>query len=97
MTVVLHDSQKCSRLTRWGRCQQRRKYEGLCSAHHNWDIRNVTPDETYERKIVLGQIQPTWDYLSDLECETLLNGRYRGDGRRLDQYVSAEPLGIELP
>lgn len=42
-----------------------------------------------------GVCQPTWLYMSDSEAHALLNGRYRGDGRRIDQYVTAEPLLID--
>jgi hypothetical protein len=45
---------------------------------------------------VNGVIEPTWDYLTDVEAETLLNGRYRGDGRRLDWWTTADPLGVDL-
>jgi hypothetical protein len=46
--------------------------------------------------VVRGLIEPTWTYLSPAEMETCVNGRYRGDGRRLDQFVSDDPLLIEL-
>jgi hypothetical protein len=46
--------------------------------------------------VVLGLIEPTWDWMSDAEANALLNGRYRGDGRRLDQWVSGDPIGVEL-
>jgi hypothetical protein len=52
----------------------------------------VKPDAYYERKIALGLTTPTWDWMSESEAEAVINGRYRGDGRRLDQWVSAEPL-----
>lgn len=42
-----------------------------------------------------GQTQPTWLYLSDSEANAVLNGRYRGDGRRVDQFVSSDPLLID--
>jgi hypothetical protein len=62
-----------------------------------WAARGTTsPDQYYERKVVLGEITPTWDELSRSEAEAVLNGRYRGDGRRLDQWVTGDPLGIEL-
>lgn len=91
-------SVKCSRLTEWGRCQQPASHtSGLCSAHWNWELRGGTPPRYYHEKIVRGLTQPTWDYLSDAEAHALLNGRYRGDGRRVDQYTLPEgPLGVEL-
>lgn len=67
----------------------------MCLAHLNWQIRGTTPDQFYERKVVLGLIEPTWDWMSDAEASALLNGRYRGDGRRLDQWVTADPLGVD--
>lgn len=59
-------------------------------------MKDVRPDSFYERKLVLGLIQPTWAYMSDTEANAVLNGRYRGDGRRLDVWISDEPLGIDL-
>ena len=53
-------------------------------------------DATYEQKLVLGLITPTWDSMSESEMEATLNGRYRGDGRRLDQYIVDDPLNITL-
>lgn len=54
------------------------------------------PDPYYEEKVVRGLIAPTWDWMSESEGAALLNGRYRGDGRRLDQWVTADPIGIDL-
>lgn len=70
--------------------------DGLCRSHETWKRKGVTPDRFYERKLVLGQTQPTWDYMTDTEAEAVINGRYRGDGRRLDLYVTDEPMGITL-
>jgi len=56
----------------------------------------VTPEVFYEEKIVKAWTVPTFDYLSDSEANALLNGRYRGDGRRVDQYVIDDPLGFDL-
>jgi hypothetical protein len=33
--------------------------------------------------------------MSASEAHAVLNGRYRGDGRRIDQYVMDDPLGID--
>lgn len=33
------------------------------------------------------------ELLTTSEAEALINGRYRGDGRRLDQYTTLDPLG----
>jgi hypothetical protein len=54
------------------------------------------PDPSYERKLVEGVIQSSWDTLSDTQANALLNGRYRGDARTLDDYVTDEPVGIEI-
>lgn len=54
------------------------------------------PDQFYERKVVEGKITPSWDSMSRAEMDTLLNGRYRGDGRRIDQYIVDDPMMISL-
>lgn len=69
---------------------------GLCRSHETWSRLGVTPDQTYEEKIVKGLLEPTFAYLSPEEAEATVNGRYRGDGRRLDQYVVDDPLLIDL-
>lgn len=58
-------------------------------------LRGKTPDPYYEEKVVRGLLTPTWEYLSPAEAEAVLNGRYRGDGRRIDQYVVDDPLGLD--
>jgi hypothetical protein len=58
-------------------------------------VRDRTPDPYYEEKVVRGLTQPTWDYLTPAEAHAVLNGRYRGDGRRIDQYVTDDPLGVD--
>lgn len=55
----------------------------------------MTPDPSYEQKIAMGLIQPTFEYMTDSEAEATVNGRYRGDGRRLDQFVTDEPMDLE--
>ncbi len=68
----------------------------MCSAHTKWELRKVTPDPYYEEKVVKSLVEPTWDWMTEAEANTLLNGRYRGDGRRLDQWIAGDPLGVEL-
>lgn len=69
----------------------------MCSAHLRWDLHGQTPDPYYERKVVEGLVEPTWDWMSDAEAHALLNGRYKGDGRRIDQWTLPEgPIGIDL-
>jgi hypothetical protein len=84
----------------FGRCGQPPSAEsevGLCVSHQRWIDRGVTPDPAYEKKIVEGLVQPVDSYLTDTEIEAMLNGRYRGDGRRLDVYCPPEgPLGVNL-
>lgn len=106
-TPSTSSARQCSKITRWGQCQQpawaQRAIDrafadqhGLCRSHEEWRLRNVVPDPYYERKIVEGLTTPTFSYVSDAEAHALLNGRYRGDGRRVDQYIVGDPLGIEL-
>lgn len=59
-------------------------------------VKTSIPDRYYEQKLVQGSITPTWDYMTDTEANAVVNGRYRGDGRRLDQWISDEPMGIIL-
>ena len=60
-------------------------------------MRGVTPDPSYEEKICRGLIQPTFEYMTDSEAEATVNGRYRGDGRRMDQFVHDDPMMIDVP
>jgi hypothetical protein len=90
-------SETCSRPSDWGPCQQPAGPEGPCSAHTQWETRGTRPDRYYEEKVVKGYIEPTWDWMSEHEAHALINGRYRGDGRRIDQWVLPEgPMGVEL-
>ena len=68
----------------------------MCSSHTQWDVTGRRPDPYYEEKIVKRLVEPTWDWMTETEAEALINGRYRGDGRRIDQWITAEPLGVEL-
>lgn len=54
------------------------------------------PDQFYERKVAEGRITPSWDSMSEPEMDAVLNGRYRGDGRRIDQYIVDDPMMITL-
>ena len=81
----------------WGRCQQRTHLESRkCSAHDVWDRIGATPDPYYHQKVVEGVISPTFDYLTDSEANASVKGRYRGDGRRLDQFVTGDPCLVDL-
>lgn len=44
-----------------------------------------------------GLLQPTFEYISASEAEAVVNGKYRGDGRRLDSWIAGEPMMIDLP
>lgn len=86
----------CRKKTKWGKCQQELEGQAKwCSAHRFWSQAGVTPDPYYEQKVVLGLVTPTWDWMSDTEAHALLNGRLRGDGRRIDQWVAGDPLLID--
>lgn len=87
----------CRKRTRWGQCTQEcQGHSKLCSAHRFWTDNDVTPDPYYEEKVVKGHATPTWDWMSDTEAHALLNGRLRGDGRRVDQWIAGDPLMIEF-
>lgn len=47
-------------------------------------------------KVSRGLITPTPDWMSDSELNAIVNGRYRGDGRRIDQYVAGDPMLIDV-
>lgn len=86
----------CSKITPWGRCrQQSSTASDLCIAHLAWSLRDREPDRYYEEKVARGLLVPTWDYLTTAEAHAVLNGRYRGDGRRIDQYITDDPLYID--
>lgn len=68
----------------------------MCSAHLQWELRGSTPDRYYHEKVAKGLLIPTWDWMTEPEAHALLNGRYRGDGRRLDQWIAGDPLNVEL-
>jgi hypothetical protein len=91
---------KCTKRTAWGRCAQPGHSEsprGLCESHQIWHDRGTTPDRYYEEKIVRGLQAPVSQTLTAAEIEAMLNGRYRGDGRRIDVYCAPEgPMGISL-
>ncbi len=87
---------RCKQMTPWGRCSQPKTDTGFCTAHEHWNRIGATPDPTYHEKIVKGLTSPTWDYMSPSEGNAVINGRYRGDGRRLDQWVAGDPMLISL-
>lgn len=87
---------RCSARTRWGRCAQPAAADArLCAAHEEWRRERITPDPGYERRVVLGEIEPVVAKLSPAELKATMTGRYKGDGRRIDAYVTNdEPLEV---
>jgi hypothetical protein len=55
-----------------------------------------TPNRYYHEKVATGKITPGELVFTEHEIHAMLNGRYRGDGRRIDQYVLPEPLLIDI-
>ncbi len=91
-TVPLAE-QFCNQRTPFGKCRQRVK-SGLCGLHAEMRDRDIRPDPEYHRKVVSGEREPIQSKLSVSEMNSTINGRYKGDGRRLDQWVT-EPLGYD--
>jgi len=86
----------CKKKTRWGRCQQQQADgDKWCSTHRHFADTDRTPDEYWMEKVVTGKITPTRDWMSESELHAIINGRYRGDGRRIDQYITGDPLLID--
>lgn len=79
----------------WIRCVQPAVAgDDLCAAHLEWAERNLWPDPAYELAVVRGKT-PIQAVLTETEMDAVVNGRYKGDGRRLDAYVTADPIGFE--
>jgi hypothetical protein len=88
---------RCRKRTEWGRCAQTAQ-EGavFCTVHEHFKRRGITPPDRYwHEKVVRGLITPTVDWMKPSELHAIINGRYRGDGRRVDQYVVGDPLLID--
>jgi len=77
----------------YGRCKRPAVQEGLCASHLFWIRTDITPDEDYHRRVIEGH-RAINEYLTETELEALVNGRYRGDGRRLDQFTTHDPIGF---
>ena len=84
--------EQCGRKTQWGKCVQPNNGHPLCKFHHQWSQRKDSPDDYYHKKVVLGLAQPAQALFSPEEIGTLLHGKSRGDGRRLDQWVLDGPM-----
>lgn len=87
----------CSKTKKqYGRCKQPSlpSPEKWCRAHTDWKERGVkNPDAYYEAKMFAGVLQPAASLFTKSELHATLNGRDRGDGRRVDQYVIGDPCG----
>jgi hypothetical protein len=89
---VFLDSVDCTVETVYGRCKQPAVDGELCAAHLEWLNAGITPDPQYERDVVEGRKTPVQAILSLAEMDSLISGRYRGDGRRLDIYTVFDPM-----
>jgi hypothetical protein len=79
----------CNTLTEWGRCQQEPVGDNTyCYYHMAQQGKDFHTDENYHKKIVLGLLEPTGNYLDQTEVDSMFAGRMRNDGRRLDKYIS---------
>lgn len=58
-------------------------------------MRTEQPDAGYHEKVVKGLIVPTLGVMTESEERALLQGRYRGDSRRLDSWVLMDAVPIQ--
>ena len=88
---------RCKKRTEWGKCaQQAQRDDFFCPVHRYFqDRRTQPPDRYWHEKVVKGLITPTVSWMKPSELHAIINGRYRGDGRRVDQYVVGDPLLID--
>jgi len=87
---------RCKKRTEWGQCKQpRMEGDHWCRAHVAFRHRTNEPDRYWHEKLVKGLITPTSDWMTESELHAIINGRYRGDGRRIDQYITGDPLMID--
>lgn len=88
---------RCRKRTEWGQCTQTCVYgeDFFCLAHRQLQRSGRTPDRYWHEKLVKGLITPTIEWMNSSELNAVINGRYRGDGRRIDQYVTGDPLLID--
>lgn len=90
---------RCKKRTEWGQCHQKvlDPDDFFCTVHRHFQSRGVEPPDRYwHEKVVKGLITPTVDWMKPSELHAVINGRYRGDGRRVDQYVTGDPLLIDV-
>ena len=87
---------RCRKKTEFGRCHQDILVAGVfCTAHRHFADTGRIPDKYWHEKLVKGLIVPTTDWMTASELHAVLNGRYRGDGRRIDPYIAGDPLLID--
>ena len=80
-----------------GTCLQHVKADGLCSFHVFQSETGIVPEPGWHERLVRGG-RNLYDHHTETELEALVNGRYRGDGRRIDQFVNGmDPLGFSPP
>ena len=68
----------------------------MCTVHRFFLESGREPDRYWHEKVVNGWITPTVDWMNESEMNAVVNGRYRGDGRRIDQYIAGDPLLIDV-
>lgn len=89
---------RCEFLHAGQRCWQKVETLGFCAYHLRigWIHAiskvpvHILLDRYYNEKIMAGLIQPTWHSFKESEIYAMMWGRYRGDGRRTDQYTVLE-------
>lgn len=88
---------RCKQRTEWGQCRQTAgEGDRVCTVHRHFRDTKRKPDRYWHEKVVKGLIVPTVDWMSESELHAVVNGRYRGDGRRIDQYIAGDPLLIDV-
>lgn len=90
--AMFEPSVQCTVETEDAYCKQPAVDGELCAAHLEWLNAGITPDPDYERSVMEGDREPIQARLTVAEMDSLIGGRYRGDGRRLDQYTVFDPM-----
>lgn len=77
----------CHFESEWGRCKQPTDRD-LCYYHARVvDEPGFKIDRYYHRKVVLGLVDLTDNYIDRSQMQALFGGRPRGDGRELDEWT----------
>ena len=89
---------RCRKRTEWGQCAQEVNHDDdfFCAAHRQLQTSGRPVDRYWHEKLVKGLIVSTVEWMSASELNAIINGRYRGDGRRIDQFVTGDPLLIDV-